>query len=242
VSIKSAGTLANGVQIYIDNVRIHPRMGPHTRKRLQDFLEEVRDLDQGMLEEARDLWGFGYRTRISMINQTPAVTLNYATSQLADTPVPVKDDQKTKNDVTVRRHKGSKVNTSLTSGPMSVNFPPNGVGRKRKHLKIIAELDAQLAAHAAQLLAFGTALDERYPSIVVDLTRSEVATILSAVAGAGPGDYVKMTNLPFWYPSATAKQLIFGYKETLNTFKWTIEWNCSPESPFEITSTQLRRW
>lgn len=242
VSIKSAGTLTNGVQIYMDNVRIQPRMGPQTRKRLNDFLKEVKDLEQGMMKEAKGLWGFGYRTRISMINQTPAVTLDYNASHLAEQPVPVKDDQKTKNDVTVRRHKGSKVQTTLTSGSMSINFPPKGVGRKRKHLKVIAELDAQLAALAAQLLSFGTALDERYPSVMVDLTRPEVATIMSAVAGVGCGDYIQMTNLPFWYPSATAKQMVFGYQETINTFKWTIEWNCAPESPFEITSTQLRRW
>lgn len=242
VSISSTGTLTNGTTFYIDNVRVGPRLNYQTRKNLDAFIKELRDAEQGMIKESKKLYGLGFRTRISMINQSPAVTLDYSLAHLADVPQPVFDQLQVKNDVTVRRHKGGKVRVVQPGGPMSVQNPPNGVGRFRKIIKTVTEIDAQLAAMAAHILQIGTGADERYPTITVDMTRPEVASLFNSVPSAGPGDYVKMINLPSWYPSATSKQLILGYTETINAFKWTIEWNCTPEAPFEITSTAIRRW
>jgi len=56
------------------------------------------------------------------------------------------------------------------------------------------------------------------------------------------GDRVQITNLPFWYPNATADQLVLGYTETLGPYEWTITFNCTPASPYTITATALRRW
>jgi hypothetical protein len=241
VSITSSGTLTNGTTFYVDNVRIGPRMTSQTRKRLHDLTEELHDLEQGMRKESKKLWGLGFRTRISMLSQAVAVTLSYTAAQLGDTPQPVIDNLQTTNEITVKKHKGSKVTVSLNSGTNSVSQPPNGIGKFKRTLKTVAEIDAQLLALANHILTIGTAGNERYPTVVVDMTRTEVASLFNAVPSAGPGDYIQLTNLPFWYPSSTAKQLITGYSELLNTYKWTITWNCTPESPFEITST-IRRW
>jgi hypothetical protein len=67
---------------------------------------------------------------------------------------------------------------------------------------------------------------------------------MSAVAGVDIGDFVKVTNVPFFYPSSPVKQLVIGYTETidLDNHTWVIAWNCVPESPWEISAASIRRW
>lgn len=242
VNVADNETVAANTLLYIDNVRVHPRMGVQTTKALSDFMKEIETLDQGILKEARELWGMKYRTRIRLINQSPAVTLDYNQQHLADVLKPVVDDFKTKNDITVKRHKGSKVRVTLTQGSMSVQEPPNGVGRASKRVKVVAAADQQLAALAAQLLALGTTSDERYPTVTVELARAEVANMLAALASVEIGDMIQIINLPFWYPNATAKQLVIGYTESITPFNWQITWNCIPYAPYIQVATSLRRW
>ena len=247
IKVGNHHTDANTTQLFCDNVRVHPLMGPQTRKQLADFMKEIHELDAGLLKDAKTLWGFGYRTGISFKNQSPALTLNYGGGLISPPLQPVVDDKNTKNDITVKRHKGGKVQVTLQNGSMSILEPPAGTGRKRHIRKVAAQKDEQLAALAAQLLAFNTASDERYPTITVNLGRANivgntVAPLMSAVASMEIGDYVQITNLPFWYPSTTAKQLIVGYTETINAYEWIVTWNCIPESPFEIVVTSIRRW
>jgi hypothetical protein len=222
-------------------------MGPQTRQELHKFLEEIHQLDQGILKEAKELWGLKYRTRIRLINQTPAVTLDYSAGTLSSPLAPVVDDRDIKNDVTIHRHKGSKVRVTHATGDTGTAEPPAGAGRHKHRARIAAERDEQLAAHAAHLLTLGTVSTERFPTITVNLARAgilsnAVAPLMSAIASVEIGDYVQLTNLPSWFPSTTAKQLVIGYTETLNAYEWTITWNCIPELGFEIISTNLRRW
>lgn len=182
-----------------------------------------------------------------MVNQAVAVTLNYATGMLSPPLAPVVDSQKITNHIVVRRKGGSKITVTLDTGAMSTSEPPAGIGRMKTTASYAAQDDAQLAALAAHLLNLGTASDERYPTISVQLTRASIpghalAPVMSAVASAEIGDYVQLINLPFWLPAATAKQLIIGYSEVLTQFQWDLTWNCVPESPWEIIATALRRW
>lgn len=250
VVVGNHGTLAANTLIYVDNVRVSPRMGVQTRKKLHEFLEEVRDLEQGIMRESRILWGLGLKTRISLINQSPAVTLDYSQGMVGgpnNILAPIVDTQNVKNDVTVRRRKGSQVRVTLDSGTMSTQEPPLGTGRHRHHIQVAAEADQQIAALATHLLNLGTVTDERYPEIFVELGRCGIpghplAPLMSAVAQVEMGSFVKITNLAAWYPSTTAQQMVIGYTETLNTFLWNIAWSCWPISPWNITIANIRRW
>jgi hypothetical protein len=234
---------ALGTSLYVDNVRTHPRMGVQTHKEYKAFLEEIKDLDQGILEEGRDLFGLKYRTRIRLLNQNPVLTLDDSAAQLADPrPAPVLDDLLTKNHIVVSRHKGAKVTVTLDNGTMSVKEPPAGTGRYKKNLKVQAEADEQLAALASHLLNLGTVQNERYPIISVNLFRNEVSDQVSAIAGVEIGDCIQIIGLPFWYPSTTTRQLVVGYSETIAQDQWLIQWNCVPESPYEIVVSNIRRW
>jgi hypothetical protein len=239
---KTAGTL-----MYTDNVRVNPQMGPQATKQYKSFLTEIRDLDQGIMKEAKTLWGLGYRTRIRLINQSPVVTLDYAQGMLSPPLAPVVQVLNLKNDITVKRKKGSKVQVTLSNGQMSILEPPQGTGRYKKNLTAVAAADEQLAALAAHLLTVGTVSDEAYPSITVNLARAGIAgnplaPLMSAVAGAEVGDVIQLNNLPLWFPSTTTKQLVLGYTETLNAFEWTVTWNCQPYSPYVQVTTNIRRW
>jgi hypothetical protein len=248
VIIGCHSTPANTTKLYIDHVHIHPAMGPQTRKQYKDFLEEIQDLDQGLMKEAKELWGMKYRTRIRLINQAAAVTLDYAQGMISPPLAPVVDTRNLKNDITVHRHKGSKVQVTLNAGGMSIIEPSGGgSGRFKKRLKAVAAADEQLAALAAHLLLVGTSSDERYPTITVNLARAGItgnalAPLMSAVAGVEIGDLVQINNLPFWYPSTTAKQMVVGYTETLNAYEWTCTFNCVPYTPYIQVTTSLRRW
>src|SRR5262249_1603112 len=156
VKLGAHATDANGVTQYWDNIRVHPRMGPQTRKLYHHFLEEIEKLDQGILKEAKELHGLKFRTRIRLINQTPAVTLNYPPGTVSPPLAPVVDDKTIKNEIHVRRHKGSVAGVFQTVGPQSVQEPPAGVGRHKHQLRVAAEEDAQLAALASHLLTLGT--------------------------------------------------------------------------------------
>jgi len=247
VSAGDATSHASGFLVYIDNVRIHPQMGPQATKKYASFLTEIKDVDQGILKEAKTLWGLAYRTRIAVINQAADVTLDYAQKMLSPPLAPVVDVLNVKNDITVKRKNGSKVQVTLSGGAMSISEPPAGTGRFKKTLTAVAAADEQLAALAAQLLLIGTVSDERYPTITVDLARcgitgNPLAPLMSAIAGVEVGDVVQLNNLPFFYPSTTTKQLVIGYTETLNAYEWTVTWNCQPYSPYVVVSTNLRRW
>ena len=253
VAAGSSDTVGSGVLLYCDNVVVHPMMGAQTAKAYAEFLKEIQILDQGLLKESRVLHGLGYVTRIGLFARPAQVTLNYLAGTVSPPLQPVYDDLLTANTVTVKRYKGTSVTTSLTTGTLSVQEPPAGVGKKKKTLQVVAHADEQIAAMASQLLGLGTVSDERYPQITVDLTRASIpgnalAPLMSAVALAEPGDNITITNLPFWYPNTTARQLIIGYTETIFVQPrepgggWLITWNCVPYSPYQTISSAIRRW
>lgn len=245
--VGSHATLTGGTQLYFDNVRLSPHMGPQTRKRYAEFLDEIADLEQGIVKEAKELWGLKLGTRISLISQSPAVRLDYAQKMLSPPLAPVLDSQRVKNHVIVHRHKGSSVEVTLSQGQMSIQEPPAGVGRFKRTLKAVAAADEQLAAMAQHLLNIGTASSERYPTVTVDLRQAAIpgnplAPLMSAVAGVETGQMIEIDNLPFWYPSQTAKQMVIGYDEVINSNTWVITWNCDAYTPWIQVSTTLRRW
>ncbi len=242
IEASAAGTL-----MYADHVRITPRMGPQTAKEYHHFLQEIETLDQGILTEDRTTWGLGLRTRFSLVAQAPAVTLDY--NMLSPPLEPVVDDQRTVNDVILKRHKGSQVRITNTdaSSPMNIQPPPIGVDKKVSITKVIAESDAQLLRLAQHLLNLGTVTDERFPTVTVNLARAGIAgnamaPLMPAIAAVEVGDRIQATGLPFYYPSATLDQMVIGYQERINPREWVITWNCIPQSPFSLSATTSGRW
>lgn len=234
----AAASLGSANVMVIDNVSIGAAMGPQRDESLTALLQEIEDAGQGQLLEARDMLGMYYTTRLAMMGQSADVTLNYTAAMLAGSLQPAYDDARTRNDISLSRLNGSTISQQLSSGALSVALPPNGVGDYNYSGTVNVTQDAQLANLVAWMLAIGTVDQYRYPNITIDLARSAVAAsgVFDAAAKLDVGAYLQITNPPSWVPESPVKQLCWGFTETLNAFKWTIDVNAVPETPYEATS------
>ena len=214
-------------------------MGAQLPKSLTDLLQEAEDADRGMLYEPRDSLSLGYRTRRSLENQDPAVTLSYTSADLGDDDLqPTDDDQRTVNDVTVTRaNGGSSSRQVLTTGPLSTAAPPDGVGTYDTAAEISLYTDDQADDAAGWILHIGTVNEPRYPAVPVSLARTAISGDTTKYYGcqdADIGGYVAITSPPAWLPPGDIKQLIAGMTEILGGYHFKITWQCVPESPYEL--------
>jgi hypothetical protein len=209
-------------------------MGPQVDDHLADLLQMVEDTDCGLLFESRSQFGLGYRSNASMGNQAAAATFSYTAALLDPALEPAYDDQLTKNNITVTNWTGYTQGAILTAGPMSVLNPPNGVGNGYTYARTVAAAaDSQLPGIANFLLTVGTVDEVRFPVITLKQIRAANAAQFAAVPALRVGDYFQVTNMPAYAGTATAKQLMWGYSETLNAKEWTFSFNAVPETPWE---------
>ncbi len=196
-----------------------------------DVIRDAVDPDLGMLYEPLDMFGLGYRTRTSLLNQSPQIQTAYTDSTLSEPPEPADDDQSTVNDVTANRVRGSSSRAQVLSGPLSVQEPPSGVGRYAAGVSVNVNHDGQLPDQAAWRLRLGTDNNPRYPRLAFDMARSQIASnsaFSAAIAGAMVGDLIRITDPPSWLPPKNIDQIIEGWVEVMNNFEWRFSFNCSP--------------
>lgn len=215
---------------FLGNTSDTPSMGPQPDDTPMNVFQQIEDLDRGLLFEPRDMFGLGYRTWTDMTNQTPAIVVDYSQQQISQPFQPTEDDQLTRNDVTVSRTNGSSVIVQQTTGPMSIS----AIGDYTYSITVNAHVDGLLSGVASIILSMGTVDDNRYPQVSFDLRRPEVASIYDYLSAASDGDYLQIINPPSFLTPLSINQLLFGFNETLNGVTYTIQYNCVPESPFEV--------
>jgi hypothetical protein len=204
-------------------------MGPQTAKSLLELLSECEAVDQGYLYEPRDAFGLAYRTRSSLYSSTPVATIPYASIKDLQ---PVEDDQRTRNDVTVNRDGGSSARSVLTSGALSIQAPPNGVGPYRDSVTVNAYTDSQLQYLADYLMGLGTIDEPRYPVLAVEILKA-LGALKTAVAAVDVGSLLSITGTPVWVPPGGISTLAIGYTETISPTEWRLDFNCIPGTPFD---------
>jgi hypothetical protein len=208
-------------------------MGPQRPGTVLDLLEEAADADVGILYEARESIALAYRPRTSLYNQTPALALDYTTrGEVAPPLEPVEDDTATRNDITATRPSGSSARAVLDTGALSVQAPPNGVGRYPTSQTLNVQADTQLPDLAGWLLHLGTTDEPRYPSVTVNLAAGP--WLAGDACAADVGDLITIGNLPVWLPPGDIRAMIQGYTEIIGVFDWSITYNCSPGSPWTV--------
>lgn len=204
-------------------------MGSQQAGTFLGILAGCQDVDLGYLYEPRTALGLEYRTRESLYDQTTTATLAYS-SLLA--LAPVEDDQATRNDVTVSRTNGSSARYELTSGALSVNAPPDGVGRYREEVPpLIISSDTLLAHQAEWRVALGTVDEPRFPELTVDLNTLAGATKTAAIA-VDVADKITVTGVPVWIPPNQIRIHAIGYAETITPTSWVVVFNCIPATPY----------
>ncbi len=215
-------------------------MGAQTSTTLLTLLQECETADMGLTYESRKAAALCYRTLASMTSQAPAVTLDYLQAHLGDSSatslVPTDDDQFTRNDITLTRGSasgpgGSTINAQLNDGTdMAVGV----IGDYAASQTVNLRHDNHVADAANWRLHAGTAGQERFPVVPLNLQRRQLAALQAAIAGLDIGDYIQITSPPAWLPPGPVRQLMYGYSEQIGGVnQWHQSLNCVPETPFE---------
>lgn len=206
-------------------------MGPQGARTLLDLLRECADADLGILAEMRADIGLYYRTNASLYNQS-AVQLDYAAGDLHPPLEPIEDDRTLANDVTASREGGSSARAVKTSGPLSTQMPPAGVGTYDSEVTINVASDDQLPDQAHWRLHLGTIGELRYPTVTVAIHGRP--SLDAAVSGVDPGDRLRILNTPDWLPPGAVGLIAEGFSETINAFAWTWQVNTSPDTSHTV--------
>lgn len=198
-----------------------------------DLLVEAATADGGILAEPRDGLGLTYVPRAALINQDAALSVPYGHTRDLE---PTDDDQLVVNDVEVSRDGGSSVQVALTDGPLSVQAPPDGIGRYASSDTISLGYDYQLGDRAGWRLHLGTVDEPRFPTIGLDLEHPDIAadTALTAAArGLDLGHRLTLTGTkPVWLPPGDIDQIALGLVERLGVYEHTLTATCVPYSPY----------
>ncbi|PXY25146.1 hypothetical protein BAY59_24275 [Prauserella coralliicola] len=199
----------------------------------QALLEEAAVADLGVLGDARWFLGMHYRTRASLENQTP-LELSYEGGHLSPPFEPEPDDQATRNDITVERVGGSSARAILETGVLSVQDPPNGVGRYDDKVDLSLASDAQAEDQASWRLHLGTVHEQRYPSVTVNLARNP--QLIDAVLALQVGDRMTIADLPPGRSPDGADLIVQGYVERIGAggFAHEFAFTCTPGSPWVV--------
>lgn len=210
-------------------------MGPQLPITLLALIQDCAEVDQGLLYETRDRSGLGYRPRTALYRQPPDVTLNYAAHQMSSL-IPVEDDQNVHNDITISRTSGSSYRAALTSGHLSTQAPPNGIGVYDLADTVNVAQDSDLDDQAGWRLRLGTVDEARYPTITTNLAAPEFALNAALTAQTtvlDVGSRIAIVNPPAWLPPEAISEIVQGTSESLSQYERTLVFNTSPSVPYD---------
>jgi hypothetical protein len=209
-------------------------MGAQLPATLLSLLQDCADADRGVMFEPRQAaLALGYRTRASLYNQSPGVTLDFSQATLSDLE-PTDDDQNTLNDVTVQRSGGSSARVAVTTGPKSTAAPPGGVGIYDTSMTLNVWADSQARDEAGWMVHLGTVDEARYPLIGLNLRRSQLTGVFYDLQDMDIGDYLSVTNMPGTLTYDGIRQILKQQAERLGGFSYETDWACAPEVPYEV--------
>lgn len=217
-------------------------MGGQGKQNVISLIQECVLADGGMLYEAMNTGGLGYRTRPSLYNQDPTLVLSYPGNNLAQVPIPTSDDRYLANKVVVTVG-GVSASYEETEGRLSTAPPPAGVGAYGPNtdsglaLNLAATDTGTLRDQAAWRVHLGTVDEDRQPQISVNLAHASFVhdpALKRAVLALRQGDRIQITDPPDWMPPDTIDQLVLGMEETLTHFEHRITFYCAPASPYTV--------
>lgn len=164
------------------------------------------------------------------------LALDYAKGQTFDPLEPTDDDQNLLNDFTAQRTDGSEIRYEKTDGPLSVQEPPQGVGRYSGSGEFNVHSNDDLPSIAGWQVHKGTVDEARIPNLHINLTNPRMEELRTSVAGVEPGDKITVANPPAWLPPEPIEVIAEGYEEELSTHEWHIEYNASPARIVEVAT------
>jgi hypothetical protein len=223
-----------------------PFMGPQSVKTLLQLVDECITVDRGARFEPKGAAGIGIRTLNSMLNQTPAVALDYAAGYVELPFQPVNDDQAIVNDVTAKRPNGGQSQYVRTDGPRNVADPgtlAGAVGRVAMPVDVNTQTDAQLPEQASFRVQQGTVPTPRIPTLSVNMATPAMTNAIAAqLMDVAPDDLVTVDNADAAGLYDLARLIALGYTETLDSaYLHKIAFNCSPADIYDVVVLDTSR-
>jgi hypothetical protein len=200
-------------------------MGAQRPLALIDLLQECAEVDRGILYEQRGTEGLAFRTHQSLHNQASVMTFDTNQWELTPPFGPVLDDQRIRNDITVKRTNGS-------SGRQYDQDSIDSEGLYDVEIDVNVTFDEQTNNQASWRLHLGTWPELQIPTINTSLLTAG-NPLLSDWLDVDLGDRFTATNLMRQYNSETTL-LLEGYDEILSLFNWEAAIIGSPAGPWEI--------
>jgi hypothetical protein len=209
-------------------------MGPQPVGDFDALLFECAAADGGILTENPVFPSLIYRTRASRYNRPYLATLSAAANQITAPFTPTRDDQAIRNDVTVQRTNGAKVNLVNQA---SVDLH----GRYTDSQTLNLGEDDSVRHVCGWLLHLGTYEGSRYPQVTIDLAvHPELIPVVQIMR---VGDRIRVIDLPTQHSSwPTVDLTIEGGSHTIGRKSWTVTLNCSPAAPWTIGVWGTARW
>jgi hypothetical protein len=207
-------------------------MGPQPVGKFLDLLRECAATDAGSLYEPRGTLGICYRARTDAYSQPSALTVN--ASDLLPPFRPVEDDKEPMNDVTAKSRTGAAYRYQLTSGRMSTQDIPNGVGRYDSDYPVNTWYDTDLSDVAGWQVALGTVDEARFPDISISMDNSGGANHTSELFDLDIDDYFVINNASGVGIYDPVQQILRGLTEKLVDHVHEFGFNSSPAAPYDV--------
>jgi hypothetical protein len=196
-------------------------MGRQKPGRILELLEECATTDGALLYDEPVAVGLMFRTRIHRQAQTSKLDLTYG----VDVAPPLKkiiDDVGVINRVTVTNASGASATKTLSTGPLSVLAPPNGVGEYKGGVDVNQSDDSTLDDRAAWELNRYTLRRARYKQVTVDLLANP--GLVTACNAIRPGDLITLAG----YEPDPIPLHVLSYTHKIGAIGRTYVMNCIP--------------
>lgn len=209
-------------------------VGPQRVGTFLDLVEDAAAVAGGRFGERRDADGLLYRSRSDLYNQAPALTLDMDDGHIINPFDPPLDDQTVRNDVTVTRERGSSARAVQETGPLSIQDPPDGVGRYTTSETLNLHADGLLANQATWRLHLGTVDEHRIASLEIEMEHHP--GLEQAVKDLEAGDLIRISNPPPGLPPGPLDLIALGWTDVIGDDgqTWHVTINCAPGSPWTV--------
>lgn len=203
-------------------------LGPQQPGNVLTLLRDGAKADHGILDDS--LGKVGYRGLYDLYNLTPLVVLDGSNREIFHPFVPVRDDQKRKNQVTVSRPGGSTATVEDT-----IDQAKSGLYNDSPNLNLGS--DADLPSHAQLGVTIGTQPGKRYPAVTLDLLRApQLARPWLAMR---LGDRFQVNNPPRGGTRAGVQLQLRGTSTTwINGRIWQVTCNTVRADPYNVGSLE----
>lgn len=216
-------------------------MGAQRPVSLLALLQECAKVDNGFLYTQRTISGFQFRTLSTMYSRTNWCDLSQSDGHISPPLSRTNDDQALRNDIRANREGGGSYRHQLDDGSrMSVSDPADGgAGRYDTGVTVNVESDTQLPAQAEWRVHLGTADEDRYPGVRLELARAvyrdTAGLALSAkLRDLDIGDQVGLTGMQSDDIYDDSNQIAVGILKRFDQVTYDMTLTCRPASRYRV--------